>query len=123
MSQFSEISLGQQTASQLQSNLVSALVNSYIETTKSTGLLLRKTAVNPVFDTDKQWLSKIVFKQPRYGFILNYGFVGVRSNRRRLTLNPTNHFYNAIERGNVLEELATELSNLRGDAYLANINF
>ena len=116
-----EKAIGKRAANTLNFAIKSLISSSYIETSKSTGALLRLSNVKPRFDKDS--LQRIVIEAPRHGFILNYGFSGTTEKGYKMHLKPTNHLHNAIERSKALEILATQLSELRADEVISHINF
>ncbi len=113
--------IGKRAANTLNFAIKSMISSSYVETSKSTGALLRMSQVKPRFKKDV--LQRIVIEAPRHGFILNYGFNGTTKAGHTMRLKPTNHLNKAIERSKALETLATQLGELRADQITAEINF
>jgi hypothetical protein len=114
-----EMLAGEKAAKLLQGALRSAIGT---ETIKHTGKLLR-TGVKAIIDKYNQQLDRITISSPHYGFKLNYGFEGVKANGVRMSLKPTNHLHSAIERTNIINQLATQLGTIRADQVTATINF
>ena len=68
-------------------------------------------------------LQRITMKAPYYTFMQNYGFEGKKSNGVNQRLQATDVFSKAIDSANILEDLATEISELRLDQVTALIQF
>lgn len=114
-----EMLAGTKAATKLQGALRAAIAT---ETVKHTGELMRSTA-QAIADENSGQLDRITITSPDYGFKLNYGFEGKKRNKIYMLLNPTNHLHSAIERTNILNQLATELGNIRAEQVTATINF
>ena len=96
-----ELIAGKKAAKKLQSSLRGLIA---VETIKSTGALMRTKTLAKADKTTGE-LDRITIASPHYGFKLNYGFEGVKSNNVFMNLQPTNHLYKAIEQTNILNEL------------------
>ena len=112
-----EVAVGKKAARILQGALRGFIG---FETTRNTGKLM---STNVKEKAGSNGLEALVIRSPKYGFILNYGFEGVKSNGIAMKLQATNHLADAIERSSVLEILATELTEIKGEKVLASINF
>lgn len=64
-------------------------------------------------------LDRISISTPHYIFKQHYGFEGIKSNGVRMRMRSFNHFGNFFDRTTALDELATEISELRGEAVTA----
>ena len=114
-----EILVGRKAARKLQKAITSIIA---VETVESTGALMKTTArAKKAGNTN--YLDRITIASPHYGFKLNYGFEGIKSNRVQMNLKPINHLHKAIERTSILNELADNLSNIRAEEVAAKINF
>lgn len=109
--------VGEKAARLLQSSLLRFIG---VETVSHTGILMKSTV--KAFNR-KTGLSALIIKSPRYGFMLNYGFEGVKSNGISMKLTATNHLADAIDKSNILEILADELTAIKGDRVMATLNF
>lgn len=114
-----ELLAGKQAAQKLQTSIRSVLG---IETIRTTGALMRTNA-KAIADKFSGELDRITITSPHYGFKLNHGFEGVKSNNVAMRLTATNHLYIAIERTHILEDLADKIGNIRADLVTAEINF
>ena len=114
-----ELVAGKKAAKKLQTSLRGLIA---IETIKSTGALMRTKTLAKADNTTGE-LDRITISSPHYGFKLNYGFEGVKSNGVFMKMQPTNHLYKAIEQTNILNELAETLGNIRADEVTAQISF
>ena len=112
---------GHKSARNLEFALKSHILNSYLETTKSTGEMLKLSSVKERMK--KGHLERINIYQSSYGFMLNHGFEGTTAAGHHMKLRETNHLNNAVERSRALETLGTELSEIRADEIVAEINF
>lgn len=92
------------------------------ETVKRTGAMMR-SKVQAFKSKTSGLLDRITISSPHYSFKLNYGFEGTKSNGISMSLKPTNHLYSAIEKTSILNKLATEISEIRANEVLAQINF
>ncbi|MES2813237.1 MAG: hypothetical protein V4670_12255 [Bacteroidota bacterium] len=68
-------------------------------------------------------LQRITAEAPDYIFKQHYGFEGSKKNGVNMRLKATDVFNKALESSNVLETLATAISNVRADQVIAAINF
>lgn len=109
--------VGDKAARILQGSLIKFIG---IETVSHTGKMMASTVKSLMRNSG---LSALIIRSPKYGFILNYGFEGVKSNGISMKLQPTNHIADAIEKSSILEILATELTSIKGDKVMASINF
>ena len=114
-----EIIAGKLAAKRLRVALRSAI---NVETVKNTGALMR-TTVTAKKDRRTSQLDRLTISSPHYGFKLNYGFEGIKSNGQAMRLPATNHLHSAIERTSILNELADTIGNLRADEVTAAIKF
>jgi len=117
-----EIAVGVKAAHQLQGALRAAIVSSGIETIAGTGRLI-KTSATAVKDKTTGQLDRIVIKSPRYGFMLNYGFEGIKSNGVAMAYHSRNHLHTAINQTNIINQLANEIGAIRADEVIAHIKF
>lgn len=92
-----------------------------VETVAHTGELL-KTNVKPYTAKDVG-LSKIYINGPHYGYKLNYGFLGVKEGGVQMRLKETAHISDAIESGSIIENLITEVAEIRADRIIAQVKF
>ncbi|MFA5296623.1 MAG: hypothetical protein WC389_00265 [Lutibacter sp.] len=67
-------------------------------------------------------LQRLVLESPKHSFVHHYGFEGIRSNRRKLSLETKNHLSD-LKQIAILNGLANEIGNLRADEVTAKINF
>ena len=102
--------------------LLSASLRRFIHktTTRGTGKLF---ATNTKARKGIDGLKDIAITSPRYGFMLNYGFEGVKSNGINMKLKATNHLADAIERSQIIEILGDELTAVKGEKVMASIDF
>lgn len=84
--------------------------------TKRSGAALNELEVIPRFN--KQQLVRLSIKAPKYVFIQNYGFEGVKSNGVNMSLQATNVLVEAIHHSKVVDFLADSLSEIRADEIL-----
>jgi len=112
-----ELIVGNNAARLLQANIVKYIG---FETVSHTGKLMASTVkARPGIDG----LKDIAITSPKYGFMLNYGFEGVKSNGIYMKLKATNHLADAIEKSHVLEILADELTAIKAEKIFATIDF
>lgn len=114
-----EILVGRKAARKLQSSLRSIIA---VETVKTTGALM-KSSVLAKKEKSTGYLDRLTISSPHYGFKLNYGFEGVKNNGVQMTLKPINQLHRTIEQTSILNELATQISNIRAEEIIANFNF
>ena len=88
---------------------------------KDSGLQLKTigTAVAMKFGQ----LNHITIKASTATFMQHHGFEGKKINGVRMRMKPFNHFNKVLEKGNVLEKLATEIGEIRAEEILSNIRF
>lgn len=67
-------------------------------------------------------LQRLILKSPKHSFIHHYGFEGIRSNKRALTLEPKEHL-SGLKQVAVLNGLATEIGGVRANEITASIDF
>ena len=67
-------------------------------------------------------LQRLVLESPKHSFIHHFGFEGIRSNGRRLSLEEKGHLSGLKELA-ILNGLATEISEIRAEDVIAKINF
>jgi len=89
-------------------------------TNKQTGLA-SKAGSRAVFKYGR--LQRVTLKAPHYIFKQHYGFEGQKSNGVNMRLRATDVLNKAIASGNVLENLADGIANIRSEQVLATINF
>ncbi|RSC96068.1 hypothetical protein [Tenacibaculum singaporense] len=119
---FSELEkkAGRKAALQLRKSLKN-LIQRGFETTKGNSAILKSTVLSKM---DGPELQRLVIKMPHYGFKHHFGFDGVRSNGVKLRLHRHEGFLTrAVSENNVLENLATEIGNIRADEVATKINF
>lgn len=114
-----EMQAGIKAAKDLQGKLRSLIG---VETIKRTGAMLRTNA-KAIADKSNGQLDRITIKSPRYAFMLNYGFEGIKSNGVAMHLKATKHLHDAIEQTNIINQLANEIGAIRADEVVASINF
>lgn len=68
-------------------------------------------------------LDRISFVAPHYIFKQHYGFEGTKKNGVNMRLKATNVLNKALQSSGILDNLATDLSNLRAEEVLTNISF
>jgi len=68
-------------------------------------------------------LSRIAMRAPHYIFKQHYGFEGRKSNGVNMRLKPTDVINLALDKANVLEQLADDLTNIRADQVFTLIKF
>lgn len=96
-------------------------IRSKFETTQGNSELLKSTILSRMKEGE---LQRLVIKMPHYGFKQHFGFEGVKKNGVHLRLiNAVNFLGDAILTDNTLENLATEIGELRGDLVISKINF
>lgn len=112
-----EENLGFQEEKQLASYIASLVRKSLREaivetTTKRTGFASKATS-RFVFKQDR--LQRITMKAPHYIFKQHYGFEGSKKNGVNIRLKATNVLNIAIEKGNILNILATGIAEIRAE--------
>lgn len=108
-----EQQIGQIAKSRLYQH-TAAMIHSRL--TKRSGAALNELEVIPRFN--KQQLTRIAIKAPKYVFIQNYGFEGVKKNGVNMSLQPTNVIVGAIQHSNIVDYLADAISEVRADEVL-----
>lgn len=68
-------------------------------------------------------LTRIAMRAPHYIFKQHYGFEGRKKNGVNMRLRPTNVINIALEKANILESLADELTDIRAEEVFTKINF
>lgn len=111
-----EKQIGNKYASLLQAALRVAIKK---EGTSFSTLALKTKVVSRVKDG---YLQRIVLESPKHSFVNHYGFEGIRSNGRKLSLKPKDHLY-GLKSIQILNGLADDISDLRGEQVIATINF
>lgn len=86
----------------------------------SFGTLALKTKVG--YRIKDQRLQRLVLTTPKHSFIHHYGFEGIRKNGRELSLKAKEHLAD-FKQVAVLNDLAADVANVRGDQVIAQINF
>lgn len=115
----------------LEDALKTAISNSYLETTNSTGELLRNTTVGYDVDADKNMVDRMFIYGSRHSFILHNGVATVaksKSKKRKrknyqLHIKETSHFAIAMDSIDFIETLATDLADLRANQVAAAFNY
>jgi hypothetical protein len=96
-------------------------VRSLFDTTQGNSQLLKATVLSKMKGPE---LQRLVIKMPHYGFKQHFGFDGVRNNGVKLRLLSNTNFINdAIQANNALENLVTEIGNIRLDEITTKIKF
>jgi hypothetical protein len=111
-----ERAIGKKHASHLQS----AIRHAIQKESKSFSRLALQTKV--IHKMEGGRLQRLVIETTKHSFVHHYGFEGVRSNGRALSLKDRNHL-SGIKSTYVLNGLATEIGNVRADEVIAQINF
>jgi hypothetical protein len=119
---FDLLALEKQVANKAKKQLASALKFAIDRTTyKKTGEATKSAGSRAVFKDNR--LQRITLKAPHYIFKQNYGFEGTKKNGINMRLKSTGVLNIAIERSNVLETLANEISEIRLSQVTSKINF
>lgn len=119
---FSELEkrAGRKAALQLRKSLKNLITKGF-ETTQGNSAILKSTVLSKNKGGE---LQRLVIKMPHYGFKHHFGFDGVRSNGVKLRLHRHEGFLSkAMTENDVLENLATEIGNIRADEVVTKINF
>lgn len=82
-----------------------------------TGNASNKTTVRTRFSQNQ--LRRIVIDAPKYIFIQNYGFEGIKSNGVNMRLKAKRTIDDAIKDTDIMNYLADHISNLRADDIVA----
>lgn len=115
-----EIKVGKQAARKLQRSLRSVIKQ---ETNRRTGLMQKSKITAKPDRYLKNHLDRLTISSPHYSFKLHYGFERVKANGELMKFTGTDHFNIALNQSNTLEDLATEISELRADEFVTKINF
>ena len=107
---------GQKAARTIRRNLKLELAS-----IKDTGIQLQSIGVSVNMKFGE--LQSLSIKASQATFQQHYGFEGVKSNGVRMKMKPFNHFNNVLNKGSVLEKLATEIGEIRADEITNNIRF
>lgn len=91
--------------------------------TKRTGSLSRITASRRMRKGELRAIAIVSNNRESYPYMLNYGFVGTKSNGVSMRLEQTNWIGDAILNNPAVETLATEISEARAEQVVANIAF
>jgi len=109
-------------ATQAKNKLQNALMHNItrlLEPSGKAGGIRFNTKVKPRF---KKWhLVRLSVTGPKYLFIQNYGFEGVKSNGVNMRLQQTDVVNSAIESSNVVEFLALAIGESRADEVIVNL--
>ncbi len=108
-----ERAIADKTKTKLKSSLLSKIGRQFKE---RTGNSLQSTDVKSRFSNNE--LRKIVISAPKYIFIQNYGFEGVKKNGVNMRLQAKHTIDQAIDETNIMEYLADNLSEIRADAVI-----
>lgn len=119
-SKIREKKAGQKAAIKLRKSLKSITRNKF-ETTKGNSELLKSTVLSKMKGSE---LQRLVIKAPHYAFKQNFGFEGIKSNGVKLNLVSHKGYLNeAMLANNALEDLATEIGEIRADEVTSVIKF
>jgi len=100
---------------------IKGVISESFETTQGNSKILRSTVLSKMKGPE---LQRLTIKMPHYGFKNNFGFDGIKKNGVALKLLSNKGFINkAITANNALENLATEIGNIRADLVTAKITF
>lgn len=115
-----EQKVGRKAALKLES-LQRKVVKHLFETTAGNSEILKGTVKEKMVAHELERLQIIL---PEYAYMHHFGFDGVRKNGIRLRLYRHIGFLNkALTEPNVLEQLATEIAEIRGEQVTNMINF
>lgn len=96
-------------------------IKTIFETTQGNSQILKSTVLPKMQGPE---LQRLVIKMPQYAFKNHFGFDGEKSNGVRMRLLSNTNFLNdAIRTNNALDNLATEIANIRLDDVVTKINF
>lgn len=109
-----EKQIAAQARSKLKSDILSKIGSQF---TERTGTSKQETNVTSRFRAGN--LSRIIIKSPKYMFIQNYGFEGVKSNGVNMRLQAKRTIDQAIEDTDIINYLADNISNIRADEVVA----
>lgn len=113
----------------LEEALKTAIAGSYLETTESTGELLRLTSVGYNVDTEKTMVDRMFIYGPKHAFVLHHGVATVAKSKKgkrknyQLHIKETNHIAIAMEQSNFIENLANDLAELRANQIAQAFNY
>lgn len=111
---------GQKAALKLRKSLKS-VTRSIFETTSGNSEILKSTVLSRMKGPE---LQRLVIKAPHYAFKQHFGFEGVRSNGVKLKLiSNVGYLADAMQANNALEDLATEIGEIRADEVISLIKF
>ena len=85
-----------------------------------TSNFLRRTRFTPKMKFGE--LDRITIFTPHYIFKQHYGFEGIKSNGVRMSMRSFDHFGNFFNKTNALDELATDIAEIRGEEITAQIS-
>lgn len=111
-----EKAAGQKAARTIRRNLKLELAS-----IKDTGTQLKTTGVSVNMKFGE--LQALTIKASQATFQQHYGFEGIKSNGVRMKMKAFNHFNKVLEKGTVLDKLATEIGEIRLDKITNNIRF
>lgn len=110
-----------QKAAKILRKYLKSVVKTGFETTQGNSELLRSTVLSKMKGGE---LQRLVIKMPYYGFMHHFGYEGVKQNGVNLRLLSNKGFLTeAIQTTSALNELATEISNIRADEISGKITF
>lgn len=118
MSTALEKKIAKSSAQKLRRGLRSAIASTTDNTISGQA---KKTTVRTKYRYGR--LDRLTIVAPHYIFKQHYGFEGKKSNGINMRLKATNVLNKALESTNVLEDLATKITDLRGEEVLSKINF
>lgn len=111
---------GQKAALRLRKSLRKE-IRSLFETSQGNSELLKASVAHKMKGPE---LQRLVLKGPYYMFMQHFGFEGVKSNGVKMSLLSNSNFLNDVTNGdNVLQDLATEIGEIRMDEVISKINF
>ena len=116
MSEAKEKAAGQKAARKLRS----ALRREVVSTFERRSGQMAKTTVLPKMKND--FLNRLIIKGPAHLFAHHYGYYR-KYDKKKVRVLGKEQIAKAIKSSNVLETLADDISNLRIDAVVAEINF
>ena len=109
---------GTQFANRIKRNLLSSIRS---KTEKGSGLASKST-VKPFYKNEL--LERITIFTPYYIYpILHVGFEGTKSNGVNARLKAREFIVDAVERGQIVEDLADIIGNQRAEVIINRINF
>lgn len=81
----------------------------------------KKTTARSKFRAGR--LDRLTIVSPHYIFKQHYGFEGTKKNGVTMRLKATNVLNVALDKSNLLEDLATGIANIRSEEVITKINF